>query len=152
MNPYYYWFFAIYHIYAKCSKSQDFHIFAAGLFSFLVFDIIYVISDYILAKTGYPYFWIEPYYKMFLLISAILIINAYLFFYKKKYLKLYEKYNMIKNNRKDTLAIIFSIFVFLGTLYCVVYIQAKKNDKCFQTSFHYEQTGKEILSQKLKSN
>jgi len=125
MNPYYYWFFAIYHIYVKC-KSSNVSYFAPGMFSILIFMLILDIAHPItLMVTGKNPG--DPFFMVIAIISGLIILfNYFSFIHHDRDIELYQTYLEIRKFRKDMIAIIFSISI-LGVLffYFAIYDQFK---------------------------
>jgi len=118
MNPYYYWYFAIYHIYAKCSKDKDFYIFATGMFSLLGFILVHIIVDFIFEYMIKSDIFSKSFPHLVSLFFGISILNVFLFIIKKKHQVLYWEVYLVKRKKwKDTVAIIFSIIVFISLFY-----------------------------------
>jgi len=126
MNPYYYWFFTIYHIYAKFN-GRDFPFFASGMFSvlcyLLILDITHPLTLIITQKKPEDIFFIF----LFIIFILLFIINDFLFLYKKRHEELYKEVYLKNRKRgKDAIFIIFSISI-LGALffYTAMYDQFK---------------------------
>jgi len=118
MNPYYYWFFAIYHIYAKCSKDKDFYIFATGMFSIIGSFLGYVIIDSFFQNIFQSEAFNKSLFYTLSLFYGVSMLNVLLFIIKRKHQILYKEVYLANRKRwKDIIAIIFSILVFLSFFY-----------------------------------
>jgi len=117
MNPYYYWFFAIYHIYAKFN-GRDFPFFASGMFSILGSLLIMNITlpptlIFTQNKLGFLFLGKVYFISIFIITIFLFILNDWLFLRQKRDKQLYnEVYLKIRKRWKDTIAILFSISIF----------------------------------------
>lgn len=122
MNFYYYWYFFVYGVFTIFNNEWNASYFAMGMFLYFVFSIILACSTYISIFFDVPHIFLSYEPILFVcLIVGLVILNHFLFFYKDRHWRLFEKFKKVQTTAKDILCIIASIaslFLLFHSMLC----------------------------------